>query len=161
MRRSIFWTTSLRVTWRTDKQLSLSMPSRSKIPELRSDLHLIFFSNCPVFSFVVATAPWMYSVDHNTNHLNTNLSEVQISNGLVFKWSVYAVLCTQTDHLNNEPVHKENKMASICPMQWGSENRTCPVFEWLKVGRVWNGEKPFENRTFSSGFRMPFENRTF
>ena len=32
-----------------------------------------------------------YSGDLNTNHLNTEIFEVWISNGLVFKWSVYGL----------------------------------------------------------------------
>ena len=50
---------------------------------------------------------------------------------------------------------------TLTTIQWGSDNRTCPDFEWSKVGWVLNGEKPFENWMsknvrFSnvSGFRM-------
>ena len=43
-------------------------------------------------------------------HLNTELFEVQISNGLVFLWSVY-VLCQmyQTDHSHTGPEHKKTR----------------------------------------------------
>ena len=42
------------------------------------------------------------------------------------------------------------------PVQWGSENRTCPVFEWSKVDRFPNGPV-FELHLKTghlSGFRM-------
>ena len=30
-------------------------------------------------------------------------------------------------------------MSPVSPIQWGSENRTCPVFEWLTLVRISNG----------------------
>ena len=41
----------------------------------------------------------------------------------------------------------------ISIVQWGSENWTCPVFEWFKVDQTWNG-RPFENRTKTSIFKI-------
>ena len=69
-----------------------------------------------------------------------------------------------------------------CEIQWGSENRTCPVFKWLKSVRSWNGSvfkwfwtklrpKWYKPRPFlvyiklsfylkRSSLMVPFKNRT-
>ena len=54
-----------------------------------------------------------------------------------------------------ENVMKSTKK-SQSRLQWGSENRTCPVFEWSKVDRFTNGPV-FEwhlKTGHLSGFRM-------
>ena len=57
-----------------------------------------------------------YQPFENWKHLNSKLFEVLISNGLVFKWSVY-VLCPiyQIDHSISRLVHKKTR---------------CLVFKW-------------------------------
>ena len=66
-----------------------------------------------------------YSENLSTNHLNTNLFEIQISNGLVFKWSIYVYdLCTRlTIQILNQYTRKQEGV-HLSGFKWLG----CPVF---------------------------------
>ena len=63
--------------------------------------------------------------------------------------------------MNNGQNGVRNSNGRSIQIQWGSENRTCPDFEWLKVDRTANGPI-FEWHSKTERFLpRPFEHRTF
>ena len=69
-----------------------------------------------------------YQTFEYQKHLNTKLQKVQISKGLVFKWSVYG-LCTMSysDHLNTRAVSKKTRWQPCIQMVTVSIHNPCTL----------------------------------
>ena len=123
--------------------------------------HLKFRQKCPDFKW--SGFRMAGTIQLKSDPLNAGPFEIRSSKDplCIQRWS------TWSDYLQSEATGKLvllylSGLNIMEGMQWGSENQTCPVFEWLTLVRISNGPvfKWFKNKMAAKWPRLVNHSKT-